>query len=119
MTTGALSVTIIAGLISIGVWLAVARRTRRGRAGVRVLSAVFFALDSLTVANTYSHGLLTPATWIAGLAEWAVGLAVIVSLWDRRSSAYFTELRQARQQATPQWHRAPAQQPQARPYRGS
>ncbi len=119
VTTGTLTVTIIAGLISVGVWLAVARRTRRGRAGVRVLSAVFFALDSLTVANTYSHGLLTPATWIAGLAEWGVGLAVIVCLWDRRSSAYFTELRQARQQATPQWHRAPAQQPPARPYRGS
>jgi predicted Ser/Thr protein kinase len=117
-TTGTLTVTIIAGLISAGVWLAVARRTRRGRPGVRVLSTVFFALDSLTVANTHSHGLLTPATWIAGLAEWGVGLTVIVFLWDRRSSAYFTELRQARQQATPQWHRAPARQPPARPYRG-
>jgi hypothetical protein len=110
-----LTVAIIAGLISVGVWLAVARRTRRGRPGVRVLSAVFFALDTLTVASTYSHGLLTPATWIAGLAEWGAGLAVIVFLWDRRSSAYFTALRQARQQATPQWHRAPARQPPARP----
>ena len=37
------------------------------------------------------------------MAEWAVGLIVIVFLWDRRSSAYFAELQRARQQATPQW----------------
>ena len=52
-------------------WLAMARRTRR-RPGVRVWSAIFFGLDSLTVAKTYSHGLLTGPTWIIGLAEWGV-----------------------------------------------
>jgi len=93
---GALAVTIVGGLISIGVWLAMARRTRRGRPRVRVLSLIFFILHSLTVASTYSRGLLTHATWIAGLAEWGVGLAIIVLLWDRRSSAYFAGLRQAR-----------------------
>ena len=100
---GALVVTVAGGLISIGVWLAMARRTRRGRPGVRVLSMIFFILHSLTVASTYSRGLLTHATWIAGLAEWGAGLAIIVLLWDRRSSAYFAGLRQARQLATPQW----------------
>jgi len=97
---GALAVTIVGGLISIGVWLAMARRTRRGRPGVRVLSLIFFILHSLTVASTYSRGLLTHATWIASLAEWGVGLAIIMLLWDRRSSAYFAGLRQARQLAT-------------------
>jgi Protein kinase domain len=104
---GALAVTIVGGLISIGLWLAMARRTRRGRPGVRVLSMIFFILHSLTVASTYSRGLLTHATWIAGLAEWGVGLAIIVLMWDRRSSAYFAGLRQARRLATPQWRPAP------------
>jgi hypothetical protein len=36
-----------------------------------------------------------------------VGLAVIVLLWDRRSTAYFADLHQARQLATPQWRSAP------------
>jgi hypothetical protein len=36
-----------------------------------------------------------------------VGLIVIVFMWDRRSSAYFAELRQARHLAAPQWRSAP------------
>jgi len=105
--TGTLTATIAGGLISAGVWLAMARRTKRGRPGVRLLATILFVVDSLTVLSTHSHGLVTPSTWIASVAEWAVGLTVIVFLWDRRSSAYFTELRQARHLATPQWHSAP------------
>ena len=117
-TTGALTVTIAGGLVSVGLWLALARRTRRGRPGVRVLATVLFAIDSLTVLGTRSHGFLTPSTWIAGVAEWAVGLVVIVFLWDRRSSDYFAELQRARKQATPQWRARPPQPP-AMPHRRS
>ena len=116
-TTGALTVTIIGGLISVGVWLALARRTRRGRPGVRVVSTVLFVIDSLTVLSTRSHGFLTPATWITGAAEWAVGLIVIVFLWDRRSTAYFAELQRARKQASPQWGATPPPQPPAMQHR--
>jgi hypothetical protein len=105
--TSTLTATIAGALISLGVWLIMARRTRRGRPGVRVMSMIFFGIDCLTVARTYSHGLVTGPTWIIGLAEWAIGLAVIVSLWDRRSSAYFVRQRQARSLATPQWRTAP------------
>ncbi len=68
---------------------------------MRVVSTVLFVLDSLAVLSTRSHGFLTPATWITGAAEWAVGLIVIVFLWDRRSTAYFAELQRARKQAVP------------------
>ncbi len=105
--TGTLTITIVGALISIGVWLAMARRTRRGRPGVRVMSMIFFGLDCLTVARTSSHGLVTGPVWIIGAAEWGVGLTVIVFLWDRRSSAYFAQQRQARSLATPQWRTAP------------
>ena len=105
--TGTLTITIVGALISIGVWLAMARRTRRGRPGVRVMSMIFFGLDCLTVAKTFAHGLVTGPVWIIGAAEWGVGLTVIVFLWDRRSSAYFAQQRQARSLATPQWRTAP------------
>ena len=105
--TATLSVTIAGALISAGVWLIMARRTRRGRPGVRMLSTILFVIDSLTVLSTHTHGLLTPSTWVMSVAEWAVGLAVIVLLWDRRSTAYFADLRQARQLATPRWRSAP------------
>ena len=76
-------------------------------AGVRVMSMIFFGLDCLTVAKTFAHGLVTGPTWIIGVAEWGIGLTVIVFLWDRRSSAYFAQQRQARSLATPQWRTAP------------
>ena len=101
--TGTLTATIAGALISIGVWLAMARRTRRGRPGVRIMSTILFGIDCLTVARTFSHGLVTGPTWVIGLAEWGVGLTVIVFLWDRRSSTYFAQQRQARSLATPQW----------------
>ena len=104
--TATLSVTIAGALISAGVWLVMARRARRGRPGVRILSTILFVIDSLTVLSTHTQGLLTPSTWIISVAEWAVGLAVIVLLWDRRSTAYLADLRQARQLATPQWRSA-------------
>ena len=105
--TATLSVTIAGALISATVWLVMARRTRRGRPGVRILATILFVIDSLTVLGTHSHGLLTPSTWIISVGEWAVGLAVIVLMWDQRSTAYLTDLRQARQLATPQWRSAP------------
>jgi hypothetical protein len=103
--TGTLTATIAGALISIGVWLAMARRTRRGRPGVRIMSTILFGIDCLTVARTFSHGLVTGPTWIIGVAEWGIGLAAIVFLWDRRSSAYFAQQRSARSLATPQWTR--------------
>ncbi|HEX9355497.1 MAG TPA: hypothetical protein VF933_16985 [Streptosporangiaceae bacterium] len=36
---------------------------------------------------------------------------VIVFLWDRRSSACFAELQQARKEAAPQWRAAPPRPP--------
>ena len=118
-TAGALTATIVGGLISAGVWLALARRTRRGRPGVRAVSTVLFIIDSLAVLSTRSHVFLTPSTWIAGVAEWVAGLIVVVCLWDRRSSAYFSELQRARKQATPQWRATPPPQPPAMPHRRS
>ncbi len=64
--TGTLTATVAGALISVGVWLAMARRTRRGRPGVRVMSTILFGIDCLTVARTSSHGLVTGPTWIIG-----------------------------------------------------
>jgi Protein kinase domain len=105
-TIGMLDATVAGGLLSVGVWLWVARRTRRGGPGVRIMSTVFFVIDSLTVASSYTQGIVTVPAWIVILAEWGVGLTAIVFLWDRRSSGYFAELRRARYLAVPQWRSA-------------
>ena len=108
-TAGALGLTVISGLIATIVWLAMARRTRRGRPGVRIWSTALFGIDTLSMIHGYSGGALTHPALLFGLAEWGTGLAVIVFLWDRQSSSYFAQLRQARSLATPQWR--PSQPP--------
>ena len=102
-TAGALGLTVISGLIATIVWLAMARRTRRGRPGVRIWSTALFGIDTLSLIHSYWGGVLTHPALFFGLAEWGAGLAVIVLLWSRQSGSYFAQLRQARSLATPQW----------------
>jgi hypothetical protein len=94
---------IAGGLLSVGAWLWVAGRTRRGRRGTRVLSTILFALDTLGVLGSYADRFSTYLTLISGAAEWGVALAAIVLLWQRSASAYFTELQRARRLTAPQW----------------
>jgi hypothetical protein len=105
-TGGALGLTVISGLIATIVWLAMARRTRRGRPGVRIWSTALFGIDTLSLIHSWAGGVLTHPAWFFGLAEWGAGLAAIVFLWSRQSSSYFAQLRQARSLATPQWRPA-------------
>ena len=90
------SLAIAGGLASVGLWLWVAGRTRRGRAGTRVLSTILFALDTLGVLGSYADPFSTYLTLIAGVAEWGAALAALVLLWRRSAGEYFTELQRAR-----------------------
>jgi eukaryotic-like serine/threonine-protein kinase len=94
---------IAGGLLSIGAWLWVARRTRRGRRGVQVLAAILFALDTLGALGSYADRFSTYLTLIAGAAEWGVGLAAVVLLWQRSAGAYFTDVQRVRELTSPQW----------------
>jgi Protein kinase domain len=99
---------IAGGLLSVGAWLWVAGRTRRGRRGIQVLSTVLLALDTLGVLGSYADRLSTYLTLISGAAEWGVGLAAVVLLWQRPAGAYFTELQRVRELTSPQWPAKPA-----------
>jgi hypothetical protein len=102
---------VVSGLLSVGAWLWMARRTRRGRRGTQVLSVIFFALNTLGVLGSFADPFSTYLTLACGVVEWGVALATLVFLWQRRSGEYFAELHQVRELTAPQWPTRPAPLP--------
>jgi hypothetical protein len=80
---------IAGGLIGAALWLWMAQSCRAGKSWARVVSTVFFGIDTLSVlagvAAVQGGGL----TRIYGFVVWAIGLIAIILLWQRSSSAYF------------------------------
>ena len=80
---------IAGGLIGAALWLWMAQSCRAGKSWARVVSTVFFGIDTLSVlvgATAVQGGGLSR---IYGFIVWAIGLIAIILLWQRASSAYF------------------------------
>ena len=80
---------IAGGLIGAALWLWMAQSCRAGKGWARVVSTVFFGIDTLSVlvgaAAVQGGGL----SRIYGFVVWAIGLVAIILLWQRSSSDYF------------------------------
>ena len=79
---------IAAGVIAAVVWVVLARSCQRGRGWARITGTVLFALATVDTAV----GLTTPiavAVRLWAVVTWLAGLAAVVFLWRRTSSAYF------------------------------
>lgn len=88
--------TIVIGLVSVGLWVWMARMNAAGRNWARITATVFFALWSFYSYSTILqlHGGVTiTTTFIVSLALvlalWVIGLAAVFQLWRPASSAYF------------------------------
>ena len=81
---------IAGGLIGAALWLWMAQSCRAGKGWARVVSTVFFGIDTLSVlagaASAVPGGGLTR---VYGLVVWVIGLVAIIFLWQRSSSDYF------------------------------
>ena len=81
---------IASGLIGAALWLWMAQSCRAGKGWARVVSTVFFGIDTLSVfvgaAGVQGGGGLSR---IYGFVVWAIGLIAIILLWQRSSSDYF------------------------------
>lgn len=94
--TGLIVYTILIGLVSIGLWLWMARMNEAGRRWARITASVFFALWSLytySVIGELHGGVTVTATLIVSLililALWVIGAATVFYLWRPASTAYF------------------------------
>ena len=88
---GAASLAVLLAVAEIALWLGIARACRRGRNGARVAGTVLFALDTVGVLGVVasSQAGLAPAK-VLTLIGWLIGLGVVVALWQRPSSAFFS-----------------------------
>ena len=79
---------VIGGLIAIGLWLWMAWANGKGRSWARVVSAVFFGINTLDllISLFMVHAV---ATLIIGVAIWLVGLGAIALLFGKESGPFY------------------------------
>jgi hypothetical protein len=88
LDTFIITLAVVSGLVGIALWLWMARANGQGRNWARILSTVLFFLATLDLVGVISQpktvlGLIFP------VLTWLVGLAAVVLLWQRASTAYF------------------------------
>jgi hypothetical protein len=87
-----IGVAIAGGLVGAALWIWMAQSSKAGRGWARIVSTVFFAIDTIGAllsasgASTVSVG---GAARAYGIVVWLIGLVAIVFLWQRASSDYF------------------------------
>jgi len=81
---------VVGAVITIGLWLWMAWANGRGRSWARVVATVFFAINTLDLIASFVRVHAT-ATVIVAILIWLVGLAAIVFLFRRDSSAFYQQ----------------------------
>lgn len=87
-------------LIGVGLWIWMAFANRAGRAWARITGTVFFGVYTLSMlssvavsagggANQFNAGGGDPVSLLISGVAWAMGLAVVILLWNRASGAFF------------------------------
>jgi hypothetical protein len=79
---------VIGGLIAIGLWLWMAWANGKGRSWARVVSAVFFGINTLDllISLVVVHAVATP---IIGGVIWLAGLGAIVLIFSKESGPFY------------------------------
>ena len=87
--SGAVVIVVIV-LARIGPWLWMASKCKAGRSWARVLSTVFFAIDSLALVVEIGRPIPGGA-WqlLFPVAIWLVGVCAVTLLWRGESSEFF------------------------------
>lgn len=80
--------SIVYAVISVALWLWMARANGEGRNWARITASVLFFLATLDL-----YGLLnypkTALSLVLPVVTWIVGLGAVILLWRRESTAYF------------------------------
>lgn len=80
-------VTII-GVISIGLWIVMARTNLAGRGWARIAASVLFALNTIDLIQSV-HVYGVQIGLIPDALMWLIGLGAVMFLWRRESSDFF------------------------------
>jgi hypothetical protein len=79
---------VVAGLISVLLWLWMAWANHRASGWARICASVFFAVMTVETAISRSEANVPLVSAVFLVLEWLVGLAAVVLLWRRETTAY-------------------------------
>jgi hypothetical protein len=82
---------VVLAIISVGLWLFVARGCQKGTKSARTTGTVLFGLDTLDllIGPFGLHAAGVDATKILSGIVWLIGAATVALLWQRASTAFF------------------------------
>jgi hypothetical protein len=79
---------VVIGVIAMGLWLWMAFANKAGGSWARVTASVIFGLNTLAALVVVSRPEAV-LNKLAAIVIWLAGLAVIVLLWQRKSSNFY------------------------------
>jgi hypothetical protein len=80
--------TVLIGLIAIGAWLWMAWANGKGRNWARIVSAVLFGIDTLSLLVSFTRANVIGALILAILG-WLAGLGAIVLIFNKESAPFY------------------------------
>ena len=82
------TVTVLSGVIGIGLWLWMARMNQAGKSWARITGTVFFVIYTLLLLLGVARAGAAASTLVS-ILTWLIGGATVFLLWRRESSQYF------------------------------
>jgi hypothetical protein len=83
-----IGVSIVSGLVGIGLWLWMSWASRQGKNWARILCTVLFALATLDLFGVFSEPK-TALALVFPLLIWLLGLGAVFLLWRPDSTRFF------------------------------
>ncbi len=80
--------TIIYLVISVGLWLWMARVNSQGKSWARITATVLFALNTVDLYGIL-HYPKTLTSLLIPVVTWLIGLGAVIFLWRRESTEFF------------------------------
>ena len=84
----AISLAIVTGVVSIAVWLWMARANGQGKNWARILSTALFILATFDLIGVFNEPK-TPISVVFPVLTWLVGLGAVFLLWRPESTVFF------------------------------
>jgi hypothetical protein len=79
---------VIVGLISIGLWVWMAKASGSGHSYGRIVGTVLFALNTIFLLLDFARPHASLGL-VLNILVWLSGLGAIIFLWNRESTPYF------------------------------
>jgi hypothetical protein len=85
----AVALSVILGLVAIGLWLWMASMNGKGRSWARIVATVLGILNVLSFLSTVTVGNATASSLVFALVNVVIGVTTLVFLYRPESTAYY------------------------------